>query len=299
MKQIKKGKEVVLFGAGLMGIRALRYFIKNGIHVKYYCDNNKKLIGTKTNGVKIVSPMELKNEIEPIVIITSGLINEIKIQLEKIGVKNIFYFPILGYVTEKIEAVNDEKIIEKNKKSIERIGPVNMEVNDQHRAEIERYEFLEKQYNDLVKSKKSLEETMTKLDAEARKRFKNTFEKIKTNFSKTYNMFYEGGKAGLELKGNDVLDAEIIIKATPPGKSTQSLRMLSSGEKAITAIALLFAIYLVKPSPFCILDEVDAPLDDLNIKRFNSVIKEFSKNSQFIIVTHNKLPNVILLFTNT
>ena len=102
-------------------------------------------------------------------------------------------------------------------------------------------------------------------------------------------MFYGNAKASLELKGDDVLDAEIVIKATPPGKATQSLRMLSGGEKAITAIALLFAIYLVKPSPFCILDEIDAPLDDTNIKRFNEVVKKFSKNSQFIIVTHNKL----------
>ena len=127
------------------------------------------------------------------------------------------------------------------------------------------------------------------LDKEARKRFTVTFEKIKNNFSETYNLFYDKGNAKIELRGDDVLDAEIVIKATPPGKATQSLRMLSGGEKAITAIALLFAIYLVKPSPFCILDEVDAPLDDTNIKRFNNVVKEFSKNSQFIIVTHNKL----------
>ena len=132
-------------------------------------------------------------------------------------------------------------------------------------------------------------ETIDSLDKEARKLFEATFKEIQLNFSKTYNMFYDGGKASLDLKGDDVLDAEIIIKATPPGKSTQSLRMLSGGEKAITAISLLFAIYLVKPSPFCILDEVDAPLDDVNIKRFNEVIKTFSQNSQFIVVTHNKL----------
>ena len=164
-----------------------------------------------------------------------------------------------------------------------------MEVGEEHKGEIERYDFLKNQYNDLVESKKSLEEAILKLDTEARKRFNETFEKIRINFSKTYNMFYKRGKAKLELKGEDVLDSEIIIKATPPGKSTQSLRVLSGGEKAITAISLLFAIYLVKPSPFCILDEVDAPLDDLNIKRFNRVVREFSKNSQFIIVTHNKL----------
>ena len=228
-------------------------------------------------------------------------INKILIDIEKMKSEKEFYKVAFNNIDvdlidelylDKIKELSLEElliIIEKNKKAIERIGPVNMEVGEQHRAEIERYEFLENQYSDLVESKKSLEETIKKLDTEARKRFEDTFEKIKANFSKTYNMFYEKGKASLELKGEDVLDAEIIIKATPPGKSTQSLRMLSGGEKAITAIALLFAIYLVKPSPFCILDEVDAPLDDLNIKRFNNVIKEFSKNSQFIIVTHNKL----------
>ena len=228
-------------------------------------------------------------------------INKVLIDIERMKSKKEFYALALNDIgvdsidensLNKIKNLSSEVlflIVEKNKKSMERIGPVNMDVDHQHKAEIERYEFLENQYNDLVESKKSLEKAIKTLDIEARKRFESTFEKIKLNFSKTYNMFYEKGKANLELKGEDVLDAEIIIKATPPGKSTQSLRMLSGGEKAITAIALLFAIYLVKPSPFCILDEVDAPLDDLNIKRFNSVVKEFSKNSQFIIVTHNKL----------
>ena len=228
-------------------------------------------------------------------------INNIIVEIEKMKSEKDFLISALKEID--VSAINDSEfekieklslddisnIIEKNNRSIDKIGPVNMEVTEQHEAEIERYQFLEEQYDDLVKSKESLEETIMKLDTEARKRFEETFEKIKINFSKTYNMFYEKGRASLDLKGEDVLDAEIIIKATPPGKSTQSLRMLSGGEKAITAISLLFAIYLVKPSPFCILDEVDAPLDDLNIKRFNSVIKEFSKNSQFIIVTHNKL----------
>ena len=228
-------------------------------------------------------------------------INKVLIDIEKMKNKKEFYTLALNDI--RIDSIDENSlnkiknfspevlslIIEKNKKLMERIGPVNMDVDDQHKAEIERCEFLENQYNDLVESKKTLEKAIKTLDIEARKQFESTFEKIKLNFSKTYNMFYEKGKANLELKGEDALDAEIIIKATPPGKSTQSLRMLSGGEKAITAIALLFAIYLVKPSPFCILDEVDAPLDDLNIKRFNSVVKEFSKNSQFIIVTHNKL----------
>ena len=228
-------------------------------------------------------------------------LNEIKIQIEKIKTQKEIHLTSLEEIDyENISSESIDKFIKLNidelsdkiikvKGSIERIGPVNMEVDSQHEAEIERYEFLDNQYKDLVESEKSLKETIDRLDKEARKLFAGTFEKIQSNFSKTYNMFYNGGKASLELKGDDVLESEIIIKATPPGKSTQSLRMLSGGEKAITAISLLFAIYLVKPSPFCILDEVDAPLDDINIKRFNDVVKKFSKNSQFIIVTHNKL----------
>ena len=228
-------------------------------------------------------------------------LNNLKIKIEKVNAQKRFHQSKINELAmdksgdalaDKILKLNTNELllkIDKSKNSIERIGPINMEVDTQHAAEIERFDFLEKQYNDLIESENSLNETIKKLDKQARELFLDTFEKIKKNFVDTYNMFYGDAKASLELKGDDVLDAEILIKATPPGKATQSLRMLSGGEKAITAIALLFAIYLVKPSPFCILDEVDAPLDDTNIKRFNDVVKQFSKNSQFIIVTHNKL----------
>ena len=228
-------------------------------------------------------------------------INKIKLDIERMKGEKDFYKKkineinknlINNHTLEKFDNMSPDEIqkkIDKTKNSIERIGPVNMDVDTQHKEEIERFDFLSGQYNDLTESEKSLKETISQLDKEARKRFEVTFEKIKSNFSKTYNLFYDKGHAKIELKGDDVLDAEIIIKATPPGKSTQSLSMLSGGEKAITAISLLFAIYLVKPSPFCILDEVDAPLDDKNIIKFNNVIRKFSKNSQFIIVTHNKL----------
>ena len=228
-------------------------------------------------------------------------LNDLNIKIEKINSEISIHKNSLSEISgqniskesvEKFNSFNIEEIsnnINKIKLSIDRIGPINMDVDSQHQAEIERFDFLNNQYNDLVESETYLQETISSLDKEARKLFTSTFKEIQKNFSKTYNMFYQGGEASIELKGDDVLDAEIIIKATPPGKSSQSLRMLSGGEKAITAISLLFAIYLVKPSPFCILDEVDAPLDDINIKRFNEVIKQFSTNSQFIIVTHNKL----------
>ena len=121
-------------------------------------------------------------------------------------------------------------------------------------------------------------------------KFQGTFDDIGKNFEKLFTMFFEGGRGSLRLEGDsDPLEANIGIHAQPPGKRNQSLRQLSAGEKALTAIALLFSIYQVKPSPYCILDEVDAPLDDVNIRKFTRVLNNFSNDTQFIVVTHNKL----------
>ena len=118
----------------------------------------------------------------------------------------------------------------------------------------------------------------------------STFENIRGNFEKLFEMFFEGGRGSLRLEGDpDPLEANIGIHAQPPGKRNQSLRQLSAGEKTLTAIALLFSIYQVKPRPYCILDEVDAPLDDVNIGKFTRVLNNFSDDTQFIVVTHNKL----------
>ena len=180
--------------------------------------------------------------------------------------------------------------IENLQLSLERIGPVNLAVADEYERESERCKFLTDQYIDLQQAEKTINDTIEKLDGEAQKKFMDTFTAIQENFTKTYSLFFVGGEGHLRLVGeNDPLEAEIEIIAQPPGKKTQTLRMLSAGEKALTAIALLFAIYLVKPSPFCILDEVDAPLDDTNISKFAKVLKEFSNKTQFIVVTHNKL----------
>ena len=180
--------------------------------------------------------------------------------------------------------------LENLQRSLDRIGPVNLAVADEYERESERYTFLIEQYSDLEQAEKTINETIEKLDDEAESKFMETFTAIQGNFVNTYSSFFDGGEGHLRLVGeDDPLEAEIEIIARPPGKKTQTLRMLSAGEKALTAIALLFAIYLVKPSPFCILDEVDAPLDDTNIAKFAKVLKEFSNNTQFIVVTHNKL----------
>ena len=180
--------------------------------------------------------------------------------------------------------------IQKIQKSLENIGPVNMAVQDEYKAELDRFNLLTSQRDDLLDSEENLRETIRKIDKVARKRFQETFDLIKSNFETLFNLFFDGGNASLKLSGDpDPLEAHILINAQPPGKRNSSLRLLSSGEKALTAISLLFAIYQVKPSPYCILDEVDAPLDDVNIHKFTKVLSQFCDETQFIIVTHNKL----------
>ena len=194
---------------------------------------------------------------------------------------------IVDPINSEIE-LSDE--IDSLERSLDRIGPINMAVEDEFNEENSRLSFLQSQQNDLVNSEDRLLKTMNEIDIAARTQFLETFEKIQMNFKKTFSMFFEGGECDIELNiDDDPLDATINILAKPPGKHARNLRMLSSGEKALTAISLLFAIYLVKPSPFCILDEVDAPLDDNNVGKFTRVLEKFSEQTQFIIVTHNKL----------
>jgi chromosome segregation protein len=180
--------------------------------------------------------------------------------------------------------------IESIQRSIEKIGPINMAVQIEYEEEQVRLQMLIEQRDDLLASEDNLRETIQKIDKVARKKFQETFDQIKLNFSKLFELIFEGGSASLSLIGDpDPLESDIAIHAQPPGKKNHGLRMLSAGEKSLTAIALLFAIYQYKPSPYCILDEVDAPLDDVNIQKFKRVLNKFAKDTQFIIVTHNKL----------
>ncbi|NQV38401.1 MAG: hypothetical protein HQ509_10400, partial [Candidatus Marinimicrobia bacterium] len=189
------------------------------------------------------------------------------------------------------QTVDDmEMKIQRIERSIENIGPINMAVQFEYEEEKKRLDLLIEQRDDLVQSEENLRETIGKIDRVARKQFRETYDQIKENFEKLFVLFFEGGTASLSLIGDpDPLDADVAIHAQPPGKRNQSLRMLSAGEKALTAIALLFSIYQVKPSPYCILDEVDAPLDDVNIRKFTRVLDTFARDTQFIVVTHNKL----------
>jgi chromosome segregation protein len=176
------------------------------------------------------------------------------------------------------------------KQQVRNLGPINLLAYSEFEEEKERFDFLNKQRNDLLESEKDIVKTIGEINSSAQALFIDTFEKIRGHFINIFRgLFNPGDEADLKLEENvDPLEAKIEIIAKPKGKRPTSIELLSGGEKTLTAIALLFAIYLVKPSPFCILDEIDAPLDDANIDRFTKIIKDFSHDTQFIVVTHNK-----------
>lgn len=194
----------------------------------------------------------------------------------------------LGFTADR-SIDQTEKEIRYLRQALEQAGDVNMmsiEACDEHKA---RYYFLNKQIDDLTTSKQELVKIIAELDEESRKIFKKTFEEISVNFKKNFKILFNGGEADLQFTDtNDILEAGIEIIAKPPGKQMRSIQLLSGGEKCLTAMALLFAIFEVKPAPFCILDEIDAPLDDSNVERFATVVKQFIDKCQFIIITHNK-----------
>jgi chromosome segregation protein len=191
---------------------------------------------------------------------------------------------------ERIEILSEaEKELKSLRQSIERIGPVNMEAIEEKEQHAERYSYLSKQVEDLEESKNELLAIISELEKESRKLYEETFAEVRENFKKNFEILFRGGEADLRLTGSeDVLEAGVEITAKPPGKQMRSITLLSGGEKCLTALAFLFAIFEVKPAPFCILDEIDAPLDDSNIQRFVEVLKQFTDKCQFIIVTHNK-----------
>jgi chromosome segregation protein len=169
------------------------------------------------------------------------------------------------------------------------MGPVNVLAFEEYREQSERLTFLTTQKGDLEAAIASLLETIRKINATSSERFAEAFAQINAHFSELFQRLFRGGTAQMRLLDeNDLLDSGIEITAQPPGKRNQSILLLSGGEKAMTAIALLMGIFKYKPSPFCILDEVDAPLDDANIDRFAQLIREMSEETQFIAITHNK-----------
>ncbi|MCO1335816.1 chromosome segregation protein SMC [Microbulbifer sp. OS29] len=172
---------------------------------------------------------------------------------------------------------------------ISRLGPINLAAIDEYKLESERKNYLDRQHGDLTEALETLENAIKKIDKETRSRFKETFDQVNAGLQELFPKVFGGGNAYLELTGEDLLDTGITIMARPPGKRNSTIHLLSGGEKALTAIALVFSIFRLNPAPFCMLDEVDAPLDDANVGRYARMVKEMSEHVQFIYITHNKI----------
>jgi chromosome segregation protein len=181
----------------------------------------------------------------------------------------------------------EERLIEL-KADLERLGQVNLAAIDELKEQTERKEYLDRQFNDLTDALATLEEAMRRIDKETRSRFEETFGRINAGLKEKFPRLFGGGHAYLELVGEDVLTAGVAVMARPPGKRNSTIHLLSGGEKALTAVALVFSIFDLNPAPFCLLDEVDAPLDEYNVGRFCDIVREMSARVQFIFITHNK-----------
>ena len=174
-------------------------------------------------------------------------------------------------------------------KKIERIGPVNLVAIEEFEEQSERKEYLDTQHADLTEALETLESVIRKIDRETRSRFKETFDKLNLGFNDFFPQLFGGGKAELQLTSDDYLTAGVLVMARPPGKRNSTIHLLSGGEKALTAVALLFSLFRLNPAPFCMLDEVDAPLDDANVDRYCRTLRQLSEISQIIVITHNKI----------
>ena len=197
--------------------------------------------------------------------------------------------PVVGPIPAEIPWERIEQAVAELTERVDSMGPVNLDAIQEYDELEERHNFLEQQNNDLINGKAELLEAISRINKTTKELFSETFEKIRLNFQEMFAQLFGGGKANLLLMDeNDPLESGIEIIAQPPGKKLQSISLLSGGERTMTAVALLFAIYMVKPSPFCVLDEMDAPLDESNIGRFIKLLDRFTGQSQFMVITHNK-----------
>lgn len=188
-------------------------------------------------------------------------------------------------VNQNLREQQLQDIVEK----IKRLGAINLAAIEEYETESQRKQHLDEQYNDLTEALATLDAAIEKMDKETHQRLKTTFDEVNTAFQALFPRLFGGGRAMLELTCDNLLEAGILVMAQPPGKRNSTIHLLSGGEKAMTAVALVFAIFQLNPSPFCMLDEVDAPLDDANVRRFCDLVKEMSQFVQFLFITHNKV----------
>jgi chromosome segregation protein len=196
---------------------------------------------------------------------------------------------VLDTLPEDANEKSWQNLLDKTVASVSRLGAVNLAAVEEYDIQAERKQHLDDQNDDLVSALDILEQAIRKIDKETRSRFKETFDQVNEDLKLLFPKVFGGGTAYLELTGDDLLETGVTIMARPPGKKNSTIHLLSGGEKALTALSLVFAIFRLNPAPFCLLDEVDAPLDDANVVRFCKLVSEMSKTVQFIFITHNKI----------
>ena len=231
---------------------------------------------------------------------SQAYVNEARMAVQEIRVRREGFTEQLGQTDfelgELLEGLDEEadpdtwdEKLEKIRRRIDRLGPINLAAIDEFKEQSERKEYLDSQLTDLNDALATLEGAIRKIDRETRTRFRETYANVDTGFKRLFPKLFGGGHAYLELTGDDLLTAGVTVMARPPGKRNSTIHLLSGGEKALTAVALVFAIFELNPAPFCLLDEVDAPLDDANVARYCDIVKEMADKVQFVFITHNKV----------
>jgi chromosome segregation protein len=209
--------------------------------------------------------------------------------IEQLGELDVKLQEVLAQLPEGANDTAWAEELDKIGSHIQRLGAINLAAIEEYQVQSERKTYLDTQHEDLMEALETLDNAIRKIDRETRQRFKETFDQVNNGLQALFPKVFGGGNASLELTGEDLLETGVTIMARPPGKKNSTIHLLSGGEKALTAIALVFSIFQLNPAPFCMLDEVDAPLDDANVGRYANMVKEMSKQVQFIYITHNKI----------
>jgi chromosome segregation protein len=196
---------------------------------------------------------------------------------------------VMKNLPEQAEEPTWKRKVDELTEQIERLGTINLTAIEEFQAQSERMDFLNEQHADLIEALDTLDQAISKIDKESKLRFQETFDKINAGLQDKFPRLFGGGQAYLQLTEDDLLESGVNIIAKPPGKRISSIHLLSGGEKALTAVALVFSIFELNPAPFCLLDEVDAPLDDANVGRFSKMVEAMSESIQFLYISHNKV----------
>ncbi len=278
--------------------RALEDQLANRVHVEGELAAARKLVEEVEGGLRELDQQRLqidqsvddaRTAVSEAEIGTRELLVRREGFTEQLDATDFEFGALIDEIDESADIETWEEKLEKIRRRIDRLGPINLAAIDEFKEQSERKEYLDSQLEDLNNALATLEGAIRKIDRETRSRFRETYDDVNAGFQRLFPKLFGGGHAYLELTGDDLLSAGVTVMARPPGKRNSTIHLLSGGEKALTAVALVFAIFELNPAPFCLLDEVDAPLDDANVGRFCDIVREMAEKVQFVFITHNKV----------